>query len=104
MLARFKKIERVFFTALSHRRRGACLDYQSRVAVFQTVTASRMRDMADVKMASEKYVRPARDQTWHHFTGTADNIVLVKTFRQIERMMGDDHFHFHFIGCVKFLF
>ena len=57
---------------------------------FSSRTAGRMRDVTDVQMAGEKNVGTAFDDPRHHLLRTADDVVLVKSFRQIERMMRDD--------------
>ena len=61
-----------------------------------------MCDMTDVKVAGEKYIGPAFDQSRHHRFRPTDNIVLVEALGQIEWMMRDDDLNLVFVQGGKF--
>src|SRR5882762_6672539 len=90
-MANAHNVERIRFTASAGRRRGSRLHYQRRMAT-NLVTLGGVARMADVQMAGEKKVGAALSQSGHRQPRPANQIALMVTFRQIKRMMRDDHF------------
>ena len=81
------QVERILFAPFADRGGGACLYDKGRASAFEFIPVCGMADVADVKMAGQEYIRSALGYLEHCLLGTADNIVLILTFGNVERMM-----------------